>query len=71
MKNHDRRCVRRIVGLQILNEFSTVGAGFVPSGLLCTGDLLNHKVELCNSKAKQLLLSEVVKRLIHLIGNFN
>ena len=73
MKIHDQRCVRRIVGLQLLNEFSSInGTGMLThGGNQYQGDLLNVKVELGSSVAKQLLLNEVVKRLVYLVETFN
>lgn len=52
MHTHDKRCVRRIVGLQLLNEFSAIQGSGMQAGNLCQGDLLNAKIELSSSIAK-------------------
>ena len=76
MQLHNKRCVRRVVGLQLINEIASIcGRGMlsplVQGGLVSTSDILTQKVELSSCGVKQLLLNEVCKRITFLMNAFN
>lgn len=76
MKLHDRRCARRIIGLQLLNDFSnvlqnTVLQSFVLGGVLCQGDIMSQRIELSATQAKQLLFTQLIRRINYLITQIN
>ena len=61
--------MRRIVAMRLLNEFSSIGMKqYTSGGILCQGDLVNHRIELASSEAKEALLIESIKRLTYLMS---